>query len=177
MSKQIQIKCNGNRYLPYSKLKAFQGNLKEMSKKSAEKLKQSILTHGWITPIFIWNKDYILDGHGRILILSLLLKEGYTIGDLPIVDIEAKTKKEAAQILLAINSKYQTITDDGLYEFMNEMELNFKDLEILELPDIDMEIFKEAYQIGFQPTEINGQGQLDGKAKIKCPECGNEFTP
>ncbi len=64
------------------------------------------MKYGWIAPIFIWNKNYILDGHGRLLILEQLLKEGYIINDLPIVDIEAKTKKEAAQILLAINSKY-----------------------------------------------------------------------
>lgn len=139
MSKKIEIKCKGNRYLSRNLLKSFQGNLKEISKESAKKLRQSILGYGWIAPIFVWNKDYILDGHGRLLILNELIKEGYSISDLPIVDIEAKTKKEAAQILLAINSKYQNITDDGLYEFMHEMDLKFEDLENFDLPDIDIE--------------------------------------
>jgi len=165
--KHIHIKCKGNRYLSYSQLKTFQGNLKEMSKINVEKLKQSILIHGWIAPIFVWNNDYILDGHGRLLVLSLLLQEGYTIGDLPIVDVEAQTKKEAAQILLAINSKYQTITDDGLYEFMNEMEINFKELEMFELPDIDMERFGAEFFEKKGLTEDDNIPDVPEKPKTK----------
>jgi len=160
--KEILIKCKGNHYLPYSKLKTFQGNLKEMSKESAEKLRQSIIKHGWIAPIFIWNKNYILDGHGRLLVLEKLLQEGYKIKDLPIVDINAKTKKEAAEILLAINSKYQIITDDGLYEFMNEMDLKFEDLKDFELPDIDMEKFGAGY--------FGKEGLTDDDAVPDAPE-------
>ena len=165
--KHIHIKCKGNRYLSYSQLKTFQGNLKEMSKINVEKLKQSILIHGWIAPIFVWNNDYILDGHGRLLVLSLLLKEGYTIGDLPVVDVEAQTKKEAAQILLAINSNYQTITDDGLYEFMNEMEINFKELEMFELPDIDMERFGAEFFEKKGLTEDDNIPDVPEKPKTK----------
>ena len=142
---QIPIKCKGNRNLSYKELKTFQGNLKEMSKSNAEKLKKSILKYGWIAPIFVWNKDYILDGHGRLLILGELFKIGYQIDNLPIVDIEAKTKKEAAEILLAINSKYQNITEEGLYQFVNEMELDLTDIKDFELPDIDMERFEMGY--------------------------------
>ena len=112
-NKQIPIRCKGNRYLPFDKLKNFQGSLKEMSEANAGKLKASILKYGWVAPVFVWGGDYILDGHGRLLVLGELLKDGYTIGELPVVDIEAQTKKEAAEILLAINSKYQTITDEG----------------------------------------------------------------
>src|SRR3972149_6788372 len=143
--KQIPVRCKGNRYLPYDKLKTLQGDLKEMTEANAEKLKASILKYGWVAPVFVWGSDYILDGHGRLLVLGEFLKEGYTIGDLPVVDIEAQTKKEAAEILLAINSKYQTITDDGLYQFMHEMDLNLEDLSIFELPDIDFKEFESCF--------------------------------
>ena len=116
-----------------------------MQPAEAEKLKASILRYGWVAPVFVWNKNEILDGHGRLLVLGELLKEGYTIGDLPVVDIEARTKKEAAEILLAINSKYQTITDEGLYQFMNEMDLGIEDLAIFELPDIDFKEFESEF--------------------------------
>jgi len=152
--KTIPINCKGNRSIPFNKLRAFQGNLKEMSKESAGKLRASILKHGWVTPIFVWGEDYILDGHGRLLVLGELLKEGYAISDLPVCDIEAATKKEAAQILLAINSKYQTITDEGLYEFMAAMELDMGDLTEIDLPDIDLAEFEAGY---FKEEKIEGE--------------------
>ncbi|MBI5588075.1 MAG: DNA modification methylase [Deltaproteobacteria bacterium] len=144
-NKEIPIRCKGNRYLPFDKLKTFQGALKEMSEANAGKLKASILKYGWVAPVFVWNKNEILDGHGRLLVLGELLKEGYAIDALPVVDIEAQTKKEAAEILLAINSKYQTITDEGLYQFMNEMDLKIDDLSIFELPDIDFKEFEAEF--------------------------------
>lgn len=170
--KQIPIKCKGNRNLSYKELKTFQGNLKEMSKSNAEKLKKSILKYGWIAPIFVWNKDYILDGHGRLLILGELFKIGYQIDNLPIVDIEAKTKKEAAEILLAINSKYQNITEEGLYQFVNEMELDLTDIKIFELPAIDMERFEMGYFADLTKKEdIN----IEYKPKYEVAiECKNE---
>lgn len=142
MSKEIPIRCKGNRYVAYRVLKDFQGNLKEMSKKNFDKFRRIILKHGWIAPVFVWNDNYILDGHGRLKVLDALIKDGYTIGDIPVVDIEAKTKKEAAEILLAINSHYQTITDEGLYEFLNEMKLDFDLLKDCDLPEIDVEKFE-----------------------------------
>lgn len=143
--KTIPIRCKGNRCLPYDRLKTFQGDLKEMTEANAGKLKSSVLRYGWVAPVFVWGGDYILDGHGRLLVLGELLKEGYTIDDLPVVDIEARTKREAAEILLAINSKYQTITDEGLYRFMHDMELDVEDLSIFELPDIDLGDFEAGF--------------------------------
>lgn len=143
-NKEIQIRCRGSRELSYDKLKTFQGNLKAMTKENCQKLKNSILKYGWCAPVFVWGKDWILDGHGRLLVLSELLKDGYSIGHLPIVDIEADTKKQAGEILLAINSKYQTITDQGLYEFMADMEIGVDELGGFAL-DMDLERFGNEY--------------------------------
>jgi DNA modification methylase len=123
----------------------FQGNLKEMSKINAEKLKKSIVKHGWIAPVFTWNGNNIIDGHGRLLVLGEMLKNGHSIGEIPVVDIQAKDRKEAAEILLSINSHYQKITGDGLYEFMNDMELNLEGLTDFVLPDIDLDRFEAEF--------------------------------
>ena len=171
--KAIPINCKGNRSIPFSKLRAFQGNLKVMSKESAGKLRASILRHGWVTPVFVWGKDYILDGHGRLLVLGELLKEGYTISDLPVCDIEAATKKEAAQILLAINSKYQTITDEGLYEFMAAMELDMGDLVEIDLPDIDLEEFSNNF---FTESSETTEPALLQTFDCKCSKCGKDHN-
>lgn len=143
--KVIPVRCKGSRTVPYDKLKHFQGDLKELSREDFKALKSRILKHGWIAPVFVWNGNQIIDGHGRLLVLGELLKEGYTIGEIPVADIEAKSKKEAAQILLAVNSHYQKITGEGLYHFMSDMELDTSDLEGLSLPDIDVENFMEEF--------------------------------
>lgn len=181
-NKQIPIRCKGNRYLSYGRLKTFQGDLKEMSEANAGKLRASILKYGWVAPVFVWGGDYILDGHGSLLVLGELLKEGYTIGDLPVVDIEARTKKEAAEILLAINSKYQTITDEGLYRFMHEMELELDDLSIFELPDIDLKDFEAGFftdeteaaeeeeipEVPIEPKTKRGDLYVLGRHRLLC---------
>lgn len=157
MNKTIPIRCKGNRYLFHNKLKHFQGNLKEMRKEDAQKLRSLILKHGWIAPVFVWNKNYILDGHGRMLVLGELLKEGYTIDALPVVDIEANTKKEAGEILLAINSHFQKITDEGLYQFLHEMEIDIESLKDFNLPDIDINNFEASYFGETDPQDAEPQ--------------------
>ena len=148
----IEVRCKGNRTLPYREFKTFQGNLKNISKENFTKLKNSILKFGWIAPVFVWNKNEILDGHGRLLVLDDLVKENYTIAEIPVVDIEAKTKKEAAQILLSINSKYQEITEEGLSEFMQIMDLSITELDDINISDIDMTHFTET-MINYDPPE------------------------
>lgn len=166
---EIKIRCKGNRCLSYDKLRHFQGNLKEMSVVNAKKLRESILRHGWIAPVFVWGGDQILDGHGRLLVLGEMLKEGHTIGDIPVVDVEARDKQEAAKILLAINSHYQTITEDGLYEFIHGFELGMEDLDLCQLTDVNLEWFKEGYFEG----EVN-EKEIDETIEVnnQCPKCG-----
>lgn len=176
--KIIEIRCKGNRTLPYRKFKTFQGNLKNISKESFAKLKKSILKHGWIAPIFVWNNNEILDGHGRLLVLDDLVKENYTIAEIPVVDIEAKTKKEAAQILLSINSKYQEITEEGLSEFMQIMDLSISELENINITDIDMTHFTET-MLDYDPPETLipefGNG-LDGETTYIISGLKEDFT-
>ncbi len=143
--KEIKITCKGQKHLPIDQLKAFQGALKELSESEYEKLKRSILKYGFSFPVFVW-QDFMLDGHQRIFTVNKLLQEGYTISDIPLVEIEAKDKTEAAEKLLVLNSHYAKITDEGLYGFINEMDVNFSNLvDNLELPDFDMDGFLEGY--------------------------------
>jgi hypothetical protein len=157
--KKIQIRCRGNRFLPYVDFKGFQGNLKTMSRADFDKLKRSILTYGWVTPVFVWNKVEILDGHGRLRVLGELLSQGYTIDPIPVVDIDASSRREAAQILLQINSNFQKITDNGLYEYMATMEIKAEDLENVTLPEINLERFiRHFFQEGGGEGEGKGAG-------------------
>lgn len=145
MSKTIKITCKGQKYYPIDKLKNFQGELKELRKDEFEKLKRSILKHGFSFPVFVWG-DFLMDGHQRVFVVGKLLEDGYTIGDIPVVEIDAKNEKEAAEKLLLLNSRYAKITDDGLYEYLNNFELDISELKVdLELPEINLDRFMARY--------------------------------
>ncbi len=154
--KIIPICCQGSRYLSHTDMVQFQGNLKTLSESNLKKLKASILKYGWVAPVFIWNDKQIIDGHERLIALQSLLEEGYTISDLPVVDIQAKTKKQAAEILLSINSQYNTMTNDGLTEFCNQFGIDFNHLSFAyELPTIDYN------QVIPDNVKVNNVGQED----------------
>lgn len=144
--KKIKITCKGSRSVPIEKLERFQGNLKELSEKEFEKLKGSILKYGFSFPVFVWENN-IIDGHQRVMTVLELLKTGeYEIDDVPVVDIEAMDKREAAEKLLVLNSQYAKMTYEGLYEFGTTMEIDFESVALdLNLPDIDIENFLEGY--------------------------------
>ncbi len=160
MAKEIPIRCAGNRLMPHTQLKAFQGNLKEMSEDEAAKFQTVILALGWIAPIFVWKgKDFILDGHARLKVLQNLLDVGYTIGPLPVVDVVANDRKQAGRILIALNARYHRMTEEGLYEFMHHTELAMEDMRPFSLPDIDLTHFEEAF---FETEPGDGDGDEGG---------------
>jgi len=171
---EIPITCKGQKYVKIDVLKNFQGNLKELRKAELAKLKSSIIKHGFSFPVFVWG-DQILDGHQRIFATKKLLKEGYKIGKIPVVEIEAKDRAEAAEKLLFLNSAYAKITDDGLYEFLNDNALKIEDFASdLNLPAFDMDAFLQ----GFGPevptheetdeqVDLKGVDTLDGLAPNK----------
>lgn len=112
MPKAVSIACSGTESVGLEELEGIQGELKTLSKDNHLKLRNTILHNGFSAPIFIWkSKDtkYILDGHQRVKVLGQLRKDGYTIPPLPIVYIEAKTKKEAITKLLSIASQYGNV--------------------------------------------------------------------
>lgn len=107
---KIKITCDSGAVEEIENLEMFQGKLKSIDAAAFDKLKQSILRYGFSFPIFIWDGN-ILDGHQRLAAVKSLIGEGHTIegGMLPVVHIEARDKKEAAEKLLLINSRYAKI--------------------------------------------------------------------
>jgi len=170
---KIKITCKGSKYLPIGKLKNFQGNLKELRADELEKLKRSILKYGFSFPVFVL-QSWIMDGHQRIFAVKELLKEGHTIGDIPVVEIEAESKKEAAEKLLLLNSQYAKITDDGFYEYLNEFDLDlleFKD--DLELPEINLDRFIDGY-LGDGEGDNGGENETIDEMYQILIECDGE---
>lgn len=140
--KIIQIKCKGTNSININQLKDFQGNLKELRESEYNKLKNSIIKNGFRIPVFVWNNN-LLDGHQRIFTIKKMCENGYELKEkIPVIEIEAKDKKEAKELLLLINSRYAKITNEGLYEYLETNELNFDNLKLeLDLPEIDLDDF------------------------------------
>lgn len=166
----IKVKVNGLKTKTIWDLENFQGNLKKLDKEAKDKLKANILKNGFISPVFVWKgKDYVLDGHQRILVVKELIKEGHeleTIDQIPVVEIEAETKKQAGEYVLSYNAQYGKITDEGLLEFGKEFELDFT--ELTETINLDFPQFELTTD---EPDEKEISME-DIKPKNKCPSCG-----
>lgn len=140
--KSIDITCEYTNLIGIDDLKNFQGDLKTIEPEEMEKLKKSIMKYGFSFPVFVWNGN-ILDGHQRVKAARALLKDGYeTEGKkLPVVEINAKDRREAAEKLLLINSRYAKIDQSGFDTFIKDFEIDIEDMSsLLEISDIEISI-------------------------------------
>lgn len=141
-TRRIKITCDTTSMMPIYDLEAFQGGLKTITEAEFEKLKSAILKYGFSFPVFVWRKS-ILDGHQRVQAVKRLIDDGYELegGMLPVALIEAKDRKEAAEKLLLINSRYATIEQDGFDWFVQDFDIDVVDMSgLLEIPEIDFGI-------------------------------------
>lgn len=139
----IEIKCETKDKLNLAEMTEFQGGLKSRTDVDYDKIKLSIIKYGFSFPFFVWKnggKNYILDGHGRFSTLCKMQKDGYVIPDLPVVEVQAKDKKEAKEKLLRLNSIYGKMTKESVLEFAEDIDLNFDEIA---LPDTILDFSKE----------------------------------
>ena len=129
----IEINCKAADILPIDRILEFQGKLKKLSKKNKEKLKASILKHGFIAPLFVWDNagDYsLLDGHQRLATLISMRQEGYDIPLLPVVYVEASNEADAKAKLLQITSQYGEFSLDGIMDFTDGLDFDFEEIRL-----------------------------------------------
>lgn len=161
----IKITCDAATTMPIDDLEAFQGKLKSITEAEFEKLKVAILKYGFSFPVFVWRKS-ILDGHQRVQAVKRLIDDGYELegGMLPVVLIEAKDRKEAAEKLLLINSRYAKIDQDGFDFFVQDFDIDVVDMSgLLEIPEIYIETidFEGNGHSGSSPWERIGNKDRD----------------
>jgi hypothetical protein len=167
-TKCIKIACEGKTVLPLAGLEEFQGNLAELSKESYRKLRNSLERFGICFPVYVWRaggRYKILDGHARVKTLRLMEAEGYEIPPVPVVFVEAATEKDAKKILLAARSEYHKTTEEGLYEFLAEAQIDAEDIkDYADLSTVEIEKFIEGFG-----QEQEGEGGIvpDGEDGIK----------
>ena len=142
---QIPVTCDPDAILQrrsIADLKAFQGSTKTLRRDQYDKLRNSIERHGFLAPVFVWD-GWILDGHQRLHVCE---SEGWDIeGGVPVVEIEAKDARDAAEKLLLISSTYGKIDTQGLYEFTELHGLALPEWDIHDLPDFDHKAFIDEF--------------------------------
>lgn len=168
---KIPVTCDeGGRLerIPLEELTRFQGRLKTLSEDNYNLCRSSLLEHGFSFPVFYWRDKaggcHIIDGHQRLFVVE---KEGYEIeGDIPVVDIKAKDKREAARKLLSLNNTYGHLDGQGLYEFVHDMDIDaIIELPKHDLPGIDIDSFLEEF---YDVVEAgNGEGDGDNVPDVQ----------
>lgn len=173
MKKVLRIACTGAGVLSLKSLSEFQGGLKKRTDNDINLIRKSLERYGFSFPVFVWKhskKNYCLDGHGRMAALKEMVAEGWEVPSLPVAYIEAKDEAEAKNKLLRLNSQYGKITQESALKFTDTLSIEWEEIR---LPVGDLIMVTP----DFEPVGIEDQGRLDEKAKVKCPECGHEFSP
>jgi DNA modification methylase len=175
--KIIKIKCEGTQYVDFHKLNEFQEDIKTITREDLNNLKESIITRGYIKPGFIWKhnkKLWILDMHQRLKALTELEKEGWYIPLIPIVEIFAKTVKEAKDAVLVFTSQSGKIDENKLKIYIQKYQIKIKTLVIRNEPiKLDIGIPKETKGDDEIPEEVQPITKLGdlwelGRHEILC---------
>ena len=172
--KELIIKIHNPNNLPvidFHELKELQGDLKITTPAKIEKLKSSIIKYGVFVPKFAWINNgayYIEDGHQTVKALTELEKGGYVIPPIPYVIIEAEGRKDAAEKLLMINSKFADVNPDT--SFFTDFDIGLDFMDEIEIPELELGF--EGLEEEPNEKEINEE---DLKFEHKCPKCGYEW--
>jgi hypothetical protein len=106
--------------------------LKEKDGRDVTKIKASLIKKGFRFPVFIWEK-YILDGAGRYQAIKELISEGHEFEDIPVIEVEAESKKEAMELAMIISSKNGDITKKSFNEFLFGLDAGEFDFSIINI--------------------------------------------
>lgn len=180
----IRVTCKADTFLPFQQIQDFQGELKSRSQEDVDHLITSIERHGFSFPFFVWKQPSgtcsCLDGHGRILALKQLEREGWEIPELPVIYIEAQNEVEARTKLIHINVVSGKFTDVGFRDLVKDIpdldlaDFNYPELDLEKL-DAELKILEQAQNAIQAPTDMSWDGLLDENSFAQS-EFGNVMT-
>jgi len=134
MSKAVQLRKSEFKLVKWDKLKTYDFNsLKEASARDVSKLKNAIVNSQFSFPFYVW-KRFVIDGAGRRKALEELEREGYTIDELPVIEIEAANQRDAQKLVLQSSSTHGEVTKNSFDLFVEDLDLSELELEEINLP-------------------------------------------
>ena len=154
-------------YLPPDKLKPYENNTRKHAPDDIEGIKKSIIDTGFNDPIGIWGKDnLIVEGHGRqIAALEMGLKT------VPVIRLDHLTDEQRREYAIRHNRSAEM----SAWDFSKlEEELAQLQIDGIEMDDLNFTFADPgALDDLFAPAE---EKEKEPK-RIKCPHCGEWFTP
>lgn len=154
-------------YLAPEELTPYEKNTRKHAPDDIEQIKQSILQDGFNDPIGIWGeKNLIVEGHGRqIAALELHLEK------VPCIRLDHMTDDQRRDYAIRHNRTAELSAWDfsKLEEEIAQLEIEGHDFEGLKFASTDISALDDL----FAPSE---EKEKEPK-QIKCPHCGEWFTP
>jgi DNA modification methylase len=142
-----------------------QDGFKDLESDAAHRLKASILANNFTQPFYVWEDPdngtiFCLDGKHRTKMLEELINEGHAIPYLlPATFIQCQNKKEAAKLVTIYSSIYARVSQQGLFDFMKEYDLDFTELrEQMDLPEFSIDRFEQKFDL-FDINESDDQDE------------------
>ena len=166
--KEVRISCKGSHEVNLSEITPIQKDLKDLSEKNYQKLRNEILNEGFVAPFMLWD-DKIVDGTQRHRTLNKMKAEGIKMPDkFPAVEVHAGTETHARRLILALSSNYGEMTDDGLFEFLSDSHIGFDEMDArFEFDAINFSDFKD---------EFYTDPEVDNPKEDEVPEVGDSIS-
>ena len=154
-------------YLSPDELTPYENNTRKHGPEDIEGIKKSILSVGFDDPIGIWgDKNIIVEGHGRQIAAKELHLE-----KVPCIRLDHLTDEQRREYAIRHNRSAELSTWD--FEALEE-ELAQLSLEGVDMDDLNFTFANpDALDDLFAPAE---EKEKEPK-QIKCPHCGEWFTP
>lgn len=154
-------------YLSPDELTPYENNTRKHAPEDIEGIKKSILDTGFNDPVGIWgDNNLIVEGHGR----QIAAKE-LRLDKIPCIRLDHLTDAQRREYAIRHNRSAEMSAWD--FDLLQE-ELAALDIDGIDMSDLDFHIADEAALDDlFAPAE---EKEKEPK-QIKCPHCGEWFTP
>jgi hypothetical protein len=137
MMEKLEIKEVSSGLIDFRELQPLQPETyKKLGSRGFDRMWNALGAKGFRVPFQVWKSPddgtvFILDGHQRRTFINALKDRGIPMevdGQetfmVPVVYIFAESKKDAAEMLLAIDSQYGDRDVDGMLDFMDEYDID-----------------------------------------------------
>lgn len=154
-------------YLPVKQLHEYSRNAKKHPAEQVEHIANSIREFGFRQPLVIDKDNVLVIGHGRLLAAKKL-----GLDTVPCVRADDLTDEQIKALRLADNKTNESGWDfAALEEELNELEAEF---DMSEFGFTENAVDTDALDDLFAPAP---EKEPEEPKQIKCPHCGEWFTP
>ena len=161
MKDEIENRIIKSALIDWHKLEWLQGDLKAISPKSMEHLKQSLKAKGFVQPFNVWQnkKLWCLDGHHRRKAMIELEEAGTKIPkELPANFVRCSGMREAKDLVLTYSAIFARILEARIPGFLdNDQALLDRLRQETDLPGVDLDSISIENLTRIDQADLSGE--------------------